>query len=74
MAQARTTCPKCQRTSHHPMDVFFKWCSACEHNYSKVEYRNEDRSWLGEIWRDHPGWTLEEVADALHRLRIEIVG
>jgi ribosomal protein L37AE/L43A len=24
------TCPRCQRTSHHPVDQEVGWCSACE--------------------------------------------
>lgn len=56
-----TTCPTCHRTSHHPMDVFFKWCSACNLNYSEAKYKDEDRRRLAEIWWDHPGWVLEQV-------------
>lgn len=59
-----TTCPKCQRTSHHPMDVFFRWCGACRLNYSKVHYRDRDRALLGHLHDDHPEWTLEQVVDA----------
>lgn len=57
------TCPECQRTSHHPMDVFFRWCPGCELNYSGLEYRNEERYWLGQIHTDHPDWTLEQVLE-----------
>ena len=24
------TCPECKRTSHHPMDEKYGWCSACQ--------------------------------------------
>lgn len=43
------------------MDVFFKWCSACNLNYSEAKYKDEDRRRLAEIWWDHPGWVLEQV-------------
>lgn len=64
-----TACPTCGRTSWHPMDVFFKWCAACERSYSEVEYRNEERGILGQIHEAHPEWTLEQVVEHLRRPR-----
>lgn len=28
-APDRVTCPACQRTSHHPLDVIYGWCANC---------------------------------------------
>ena len=64
-----TTCPKCKRTSHHPMDVFFKWCPACRHNYSDESYRDQDRAELGQIKTDEPDWTLKQVMADFRRFR-----
>lgn len=63
-----TTCPRCGRTSHHPMDVFFRWCAACEVNYSGVGYRNEERVVLGQLHAAHPEWALERVVEEMRGL------
>jgi len=63
MPDKSTTCPTCNRTSHYDMDVFFKWCAACEVTYGNVPYKNQDRAMMGAIHNDWPHLSLQEVVD-----------
>lgn len=51
------------------MDVFFKWCAACERGYAEVEYSDDERFLLAQVHDAYPDWTLEQIVDHVRDAR-----
>ena len=69
---ATFTCPRCGRTSHHPIDAREGYCGYC-HDWTGAEVWVDVRLWLGQgerryIWQttrveaSSPGRALERLA------------